>query len=135
MFWNFYLLSILACMSGSEAPSSSPDDAHRMDFEGAMEEPEAEEMYDDAPSPKAAKKVEKSRRAAPAPPAKESTAKVVEESSKADHSGQGRSWFPETFLFEPLVETNEAGLAQVPVPVPDRPPLSEGRPAAAQTPP
>lgn len=31
-----------------------------------------------------------------------------------------RAWFPETFLFEPLVETDAQGLASVPVKVPDR---------------
>jgi hypothetical protein len=31
-----------------------------------------------------------------------------------------RAWFPETFLFEPLVVTDAAGLATVPVKVPDR---------------
>ncbi|MGE0399598.1 MAG: alpha-2-macroglobulin family protein [Kofleriaceae bacterium] len=31
-----------------------------------------------------------------------------------------RSWFPETFLFEPLVVTDDAGNATVPVRVPDR---------------
>ena len=32
----------------------------------------------------------------------------------------GRAWFPETFLFEPLVVTDESGAATVPVKVPDR---------------
>jgi hypothetical protein len=32
----------------------------------------------------------------------------------------GRAWFPETFLFEPLVVTDESGSATVPVKVPDR---------------
>ncbi|HZI03362.1 MAG TPA: alpha-2-macroglobulin family protein, partial [Archangium sp.] len=32
----------------------------------------------------------------------------------------GRAWFPETFLFEPLVVTDASGLASVPVKVPDR---------------
>lgn len=31
-----------------------------------------------------------------------------------------RSWFPETFLFEPLVVTDDVGVARVPVRVPDR---------------
>ncbi len=35
-------------------------------------------------------------------------------------STPGRAWFPETFLFEPLVETDAAGTATVPVRVPDR---------------
>jgi hypothetical protein len=33
---------------------------------------------------------------------------------------QSRSWFPETFLFAPLVVTDEAGTASVPVTIPDR---------------
>ena len=32
----------------------------------------------------------------------------------------GRAWFPETFLFEPLVVTDASGAASVPVRVPDR---------------
>lgn len=31
-----------------------------------------------------------------------------------------RAWFPETFIFEPLIVTNENGTANVPVKVPDR---------------
>lgn len=34
--------------------------------------------------------------------------------------GTTRAWFPETFLFEPLVVTDDAGAATVPVRVPDR---------------
>ncbi|HZJ66590.1 MAG TPA: alpha-2-macroglobulin family protein, partial [Kofleriaceae bacterium] len=34
--------------------------------------------------------------------------------------GPTRAWFPETFLFEPLVVTDDAGAAVVPVRVPDR---------------
>ena len=34
--------------------------------------------------------------------------------------GKTRAWFPETFLFEPLVVTDDAGAAVVPVRVPDR---------------
>jgi hypothetical protein len=40
----------------------------------------------------------------------------------ADKAAEGptRSWFPETFLFEPLVVTDDRGAAVVPVRVPDR---------------
>ena len=38
----------------------------------------------------------------------------------ADAEDAVRSWFPETFLFEPLVVTDDAGNATVPVRVPDR---------------
>ncbi|MBI3182598.1 MAG: hypothetical protein HYZ28_10725 [Myxococcales bacterium] len=44
---------------------------------------------------------------------------------EGDRGGEGqeaptRSWFPETFLFEPLVVTDQEGRANVPVRVPDR---------------
>ena len=50
------------------------------------------------------------------------------ESAMADDDGEGpggaapatRAWFPETFLFEPLVVTDADGRANVPVKVPDR---------------
>ena len=50
------------------------------------------------------------------------------ESARADDDGEGpggaapatRAWFPETFLFEPLVVTDADGRANVPVKVPDR---------------
>lgn len=35
-------------------------------------------------------------------------------------AAQSRAWFPETFLFEPLVVTDASGAATVPVKVPDR---------------
>ena len=47
-----------------------------------------------------------------APSAPGAAAKVPE--------GPTRSWFPETFLFEPLVVTDDRGAAVVPVRVPDR---------------
>ena len=34
--------------------------------------------------------------------------------------GRTRAWFPETFLWEPLVETGPDGVAEIPVRVPDR---------------
>lgn len=45
------------------------------------------------------------------------------EERKSDVGGEPartRSWFPETFLWQPLVETGEDGLAQVDVTVPDQ---------------
>jgi hypothetical protein len=38
----------------------------------------------------------------------------------ATPEGPTRAWFPETFLFQPLVVTDDAGAATVPVRVPDR---------------
>jgi hypothetical protein len=54
--------------------------------------------------------------AAPAAPEPESAPEGGEESAAAP----SRAWFPETFLFEPLVVTDAAGQATVPVRVPDR---------------
>ncbi len=51
-------------------------------------------------------------------PASPTPAKTV---SKADEVETAtRSWFPETFLFEPLIVTDDNGAATVPVKVPDR---------------
>jgi len=38
----------------------------------------------------------------------------------APEAARSRAWFPETFLFEPLVVTDASGIASVPVRVPDR---------------
>jgi hypothetical protein len=46
-------------------------------------------------------------------------AAAVPEKTKAPE-GPTRAWFPETFLFEPLVVTDDRGAAVVPVRVPDR---------------
>jgi hypothetical protein len=55
---------------------------------------------------------------------------MLTNSAKSDESGSGsgkdgaavptRAWFPETFLFEPLVVTDQNGHATLPVKVPDR---------------
>ena len=54
---------------------------------------------------------------------KDETNDLKKPDGKANHAGSEsatRSWFPETFLFEPLVVTDAAGAAVVPVRVPDR---------------
>jgi hypothetical protein len=58
----------------------------------------------------------------------EETAKKMDEKEEGDRGGEGgaaaapatRAWFPETFLFEPLIVTGADGHASVPVKVPDR---------------
>ncbi|WP_395854681.1 alpha-2-macroglobulin family protein [Cystobacter fuscus] len=52
----------------------------------------------------------------PPPPPPAAPAPKQEEAA----APSGRAWFPETFLFEPLVVTNASGEASVPVKVPDR---------------
>ncbi|MCK6551511.1 hypothetical protein L6R52_37090 [Myxococcota bacterium] len=43
-----------------------------------------------------------------------------EEGGGGEPSAPARAWFPETFLFQPLVPTDETGRAKVEVLVPDR---------------
>jgi hypothetical protein len=43
-----------------------------------------------------------------------------EEQAESEDAPASRAWFPETFLFEPLVVTGASGQAAVPVKVPDR---------------
>ncbi|OJH34170.1 alpha-2-macroglobulin family protein [Cystobacter ferrugineus] len=52
------------------------------------------------------------------PPPPPPPAPALEQQEAAAPSG--RAWFPETFLFEPLVVTDASGEASVPVKVPDR---------------
>jgi len=40
--------------------------------------------------------------------------------SSAEEPARTRAWFPETFLWEPVIETGPDGVAEVPVRVPDR---------------
>jgi hypothetical protein len=49
-----------------------------------------------------------------------STLVAKAKSPAATPEGPTRAWFPETFLFQPLVVTDDAGAATVPVRVPDR---------------
>ncbi len=63
--------------------------------------------------------------APPPPPPPEKPAEPEPDTSKnrgreGEQAAFTRAWFPETFLFEPLVVTDESGRATVPVRVPDR---------------
>jgi hypothetical protein len=57
---------------------------------------------------------------APASPAPAKTAPPAGGAAAKTPEGPTRAWFPETFLFEPLVVTDDRGAAVVPVRVPDR---------------
>jgi hypothetical protein len=61
-------------------------------------------------------KMDKSPPASPKPVTKGAAAAPDDAVSEA----APRSWFPETFLFEPLIVTDDAGTATLPVRVPDR---------------
>ncbi len=56
------------------------------------------------------------------PPKKPASKTINGAAGPADDAAETptRSWFPESFLFEPLVVTDDAGAATVPVHVPDR---------------
>ncbi|EPX58737.1 hypothetical protein D187_003698 [Cystobacter fuscus DSM 2262] len=64
------------------------------------------------------KEMSKGAGGAMAPPPPPPPAPMAEQQEAAAPSG--RAWFPETFLFEPLVVTDASGEASVPVKVPDR---------------
>lgn len=53
-------------------------------------------------------------------PAEENDEDLAKGKRTAPAEQPGRAWFPETFLFEPLVVTDDAGHAQVSARVPDR---------------
>ena len=50
----------------------------------------------------------------------ETNAAVSPEPDDAEASAEARSWFPEAFLWRPLVETGEDGVAQIDIRVPDQ---------------
>ncbi|RKH50667.1 alpha-2-macroglobulin family protein, partial [Corallococcus llansteffanensis] len=64
--------------------------------------------------------------AAPPSPVESNSEDSFAQEEEKDQGGEGgaaaptRAWFPETFLFEPLVVTDASGAATVPVRVPDR---------------
>ena len=90
----------------------------------------AEEVPPPAPSPSAEPPSRKAMmhmdRAGDGAPAGGVVGGLVEGKGKGGGEGSveapTRSWFPETFLFDPLVVTDESGRATVPVRVPDRSP-------------
>ena len=57
---------------------------------------------------------------AAAPSPKKPVAKGAKSGEEGEAAAPTRAWFPETFLFEPLVVTDDRGAATVPVRVPDR---------------
>jgi 3,4-dihydroxy-2-butanone 4-phosphate synthase len=98
--------------------TSSPATAMGSGAAGGAMEAEAV-LRDDATADKADRK-----RAPKAPePAKPGRASAnTKDQAQNENAEQTvtRSWFPETFLFEPLVVTDDNGAATVPVKVPDR---------------
>ena len=127
-------LSLLAACGGASqeapVPTSARDEGKQMALELGYAEEEAQA---EAPSPKGAGGPRRSQnRAAPARGG--GTKKESKDAEKADPAVAGgspadpeggdaaptRSWFPETFLFQPRVVTDRDGRASVPVRIPDR---------------
>lgn len=65
-------------------------------------------------------KLDQAKRPEPKPEESKEEAAATETSTEGGVGAPTRAWFPETFLFEPLVVTDEQGRANVPVKVPDR---------------
>ena len=93
-------------------PGAPPADM----LKAEVEKPERAKLRADAdrPEPKAVL-----RRAAAAPAATTPPEPSPDSNAKTQE-GPTRAWFPETFLFEPLVVPDDRGAAVVPVRVPDR---------------
>jgi hypothetical protein len=96
-------------------PSAAPSGA-------AYPEEELEEGYasKDRPMEMKRREVLQIIKGSPAAPKPSGKADADEEAEPQAEAAPSRAWFPETFLFEPLVVTDAAGQAVVPVKVPDR---------------
>lgn len=90
-----------ATAMGSASGGTAMDEAKELEADGAADKTDR-------------------KRAPKAPePAKPGNGKDQAQNENAEQTAT-RSWFPETFLFEPLVVTDDSGAATVPVKVPDR---------------
>ena len=123
----------LACKGRDKAASAVHDDEPPRAPLGGSEESESGNRL--AKESKADEQMALKAGAAEAPAPTEASITNLEVSKKLSKKGQeegkdgtktkgsesvARAWFPETFLFEPLVITDDAGDATVPVRVPDR---------------
>jgi hypothetical protein len=68
----------------------------------------------------APEKLEDAAMAAPPEAPEPKPVSIEEKVAEEEEAAPTRAWFPETFLFEPLVVTDASGAATVPVKVPDR---------------
>jgi hypothetical protein len=120
------LALLVGCKGGDHAPSATNQavPATDMPMKGARSaEPDtwaAESVADDERREEA-KTVSRTRapdspEPKPAPGAKGGDLTVANNEAET----ATRAWFPETFLFEPLIVTDDTGAATVPVKVPDR---------------
>jgi hypothetical protein len=116
-------LALIACTSKSAAPVADQAESDR----GGARSEESEKRSglkvnspsaNEAPAPGGENKPLQAQKGL-ALPASAPAAAAVPDKTKAPE-GPTRAWFPETFLFEPLVVTDDRGAAVVPVRVPDR---------------
>ena len=120
----------VACMSGSSGPFELLESDEVSD---ALSPPESEGAFEEdarASEPRAARKgaAAEAPAAAPAPaPAPADMAPDADQDEPAppgapvnEGEREARSWFPESFLWQPLVETDAQGVATVPLRVPDQ---------------
>ncbi|MDY7232228.1 alpha-2-macroglobulin family protein [Hyalangium rubrum] len=137
-----FMLGIVTCgflflSSGNVLMASAPalaGNASYMEMDaskaapGYAMAPPAEELAEGGGGEDRKVSAKKRRQSMPmAKPMPLATSRMEPESELADEFGRveaeaapSRAWFPETFLFEPLVVTDAAGQATVPVRVPDR---------------
>ncbi len=129
----FGLALVTACKSNSEAPQSravahsteqaevpaapSPD---MLKAEIQEETAERRVKVRDVQKDVAGKSFQPAPPRAAAAPAAEPPKPEPSPANAKTPEGPTRAWFPETFLFEPLVVTDDRGAAVVPVRVPDR---------------
>lgn len=129
----------LSSLSFTATLSAAPQDQVRHGLIREMSEGPSEVMMG-PPSPSAAPKREKSRRAGDdeqkladsygagglgaakgrAPVAATAPVQAGPEEASSEGAAPTRAWFPETFLFEPLLVTDASGHAEMTVKVPDR---------------
>lgn len=118
------LLLLGSCLSrdGAEAPALAPVQEEAAPGGGLAPPPQTAERAGMARSKD--KATSALAMSAPAAMDQPSTGEARGEEEKKQGGEDGaaptRAWFPETFLFEPLVVTDEQGRGKVAVPVPDR---------------
>ncbi|HEU0030653.1 MAG TPA: alpha-2-macroglobulin family protein [Kofleriaceae bacterium] len=129
--WLAVLLLALACKGGEKSASRSGDvskepAANRVAGSAAGQTFAATEQEADKPAPPGAELADtkltmksEAKQDAEKDNDGKHRAKSPDPSTPANEAPT-RAWFPETFLFEPLVVTNDRGEATVPVHVPDR---------------
>lgn len=130
------ILMLAACLDAREAPSitqaAEDDDGAANVLEGVAQEKEKPKARKRAaprvgygrgagqPGPPGAM-LEAAPAAAAPEPMELDDADMESEEEAAEGAGPAeRAWFPETFLFNPLVVTDADGRAEVPVKIPDR---------------